>query len=395
MIGAASLVVALGAALSALPPPPPWLSVPPGFDTVARLYEVPANPVISEREYIFDLGAALTVRDCPAGVWRGRALYRNHIGGELRYEGTFLACFPYGMGVARYPDGSAWAGMVDSFQRIGAPTLVTDTVRLAVPEGGGTLIMPNGAMQTGFRRAGLPLGPDPLLYAREPADAEHLQQVTRLMALLDGADGQHATQTLMDATWARSGTTPLPPQTPVLGRGNTPGRPPAGPDPLPVAGGGGLPQLGGVLLPSVPSLGAPPPRPQPAPYTPPTAQPLLGGSPNPMTSSAGLVSAPSGSEPGRCLTGNWRRPNCGDGREATVRFSGGDRGQGEFRDNDCARVCPDGRSFSFDYQIVAPGVMQVDYTSGQICGQPVTPRGGRQPFTCAPGALKFGNDYTR
>lgn len=101
----------------------------------------------------------------------------------------------------------------------------------------------------------------------------------------------------------------------------------------------------------------------------------------------------SGGGSSSCLNGTWERSICGGTKKAIVTFN---NGTGTFQDEDCSGICSSpGRYFTFTYTILSSSEMQVNYTSGQICGQSNVPTGGVQPYSCNGNTLQFGNAYTR
>ena len=115
--------------------------------------------------------------------------------------------------------------------------------------------------------------------------------------------------------------------------------------------------------------------------------------------SGGSTGTPSAAYP--CLSGAWFRGVCSGNLNARVTFSGGDSGESTFADQDCNNVCFDyegtyGRFFRFNYRVTSQNMMQIDYTSGGICGRDALPNGGSQSFSCnSDGTLTFGNVYQR
>ena len=110
-------------------------------------------PVARDQPLEFDLAAGVPLAGCPAGMWSGTVRYLGHAGGAIDYTGEMYRCFAFGRGTARYPDGSRYEGTVAAYLDGAVESLTTDNVRMAVREGAGRHVRPDGeVMQRIFLR---------------------------------------------------------------------------------------------------------------------------------------------------------------------------------------------------------------------------------------------------
>lgn len=372
---------------------------PEAFKPVDKVLPLESGPREAYEPFDLDLAAGVALEGCPAGVWDGKVRFLNHVGGTVEWRGQFLRCFPFGEGVALYPDGSTYTGTVASYLADDGKVLTAATVRMAVREGRGAHLRADGKASDGLFKRGAP--------AEGEGDGR-LKAFNAALATLERAAPSAETVAAVDAGAAapdkpkkkkpkKKGFFDTFKDSALGNLGNL--------DKMAKGGGlgGGLGGAVGVDVlaqkavekaavdaavttlkgdAGIPDAGTAPPAALPSPV------PAGGGYDTP-------AAAGGGGKGGKCLRGTFRRSICNGAAIAEVGFSGGASGTGWFQDADCAGVCPQGRRFEFSYTINADGTMRITYTAGQVCGQPAAPTGGDQPFACDGDALRFGNDYTR
>ncbi len=159
-----------------------------------------------------DLATGITLGSCPAGVWNGRASFVGHAGGTLEWEGRFWRCFPFGAGVAVYPNGTRHNGTVNGYLRSpAAPGLLlgpaalafrldADSVRLAVREGRGGFTRADGSvLQAEFLRG------EPLEAGKvDKGQAVRLKAFAAALTMLDGQARQAEQLAVREAAVAQA-----------------------------------------------------------------------------------------------------------------------------------------------------------------------------------------------
>lgn len=314
---------------------------PEGFKPIDKVLPLETGPLGARAPIEFDFAEGTPLDQCPAGLWQGTVTFVGHVGGDVEFTGTFLRCFPFGEGEARYPDGSTYVGMVNSYTLGDLAHLDASNTRMAVREGSGTHTRADGAVVNKAFKRGTPIDDrnDPRILAFGATVADLGQRAGVAATASKGGKSKKNSGNLLDqindALKGATGANAATKRDAASGKyGNQP-------SPAPSAQGGG-------------GSGA------------------------------------------SCLTGTFQRRICGNSNmTAEVAFSGGQRGTGYFKDQDCAMVCPQGRRFDFGYTLNGDGTMRIDYTGGQICGAPTTPNGGNQAYSCSGSNLSFGNDYQR
>lgn len=377
------VIVALGLALNAAAGPAEFKhKVPDEFRPLDKVLPLETGPLVARSAIDFDLAEGTTIDDCPQGVWTGSVRYLGHAGGTVEYTGTFLRCFPFGSGEVRYPDGSTYLGQVNSYVLGDASTLDARNSRMAVREGRGRFTRADGTVaDRSFKRGtAADSADDGRIVAFRAAVAALEQQAGAPLPAPDGAPLASSAPTTKPAKKKSGG---------FLGElEKLAGGTLAGVDKLDKKGVDAMGKLktssdkadGKVAA----AMGEASAIPSPFPATSTPATPLPGQFVQPQARGAAS-----------CLTGTWQRRICGGATVAELGFSGGSDGRGYFKDADCAAVCPQGRRFDFRYALASDGTLRLEYTGGQVCGEPLLPQGGQQPFECAGSTLRFGADFRR
>lgn len=354
--------------------------VPDAFQPLDEVLPMASGPLEQRDPLEFDLAAGGALAQCPPGLWTGSVTYRGHAGGDVEYTGTFLRCFPFGTGKVRYPDGTSYEGQVNSYVQGDLTRFDATNTRMATREGRGRFTKADGKVLDRSFVGGT---------AADDANDARIVAFRSALARLEPLAGV----TLGPVAGASAAAAPAPKKQKTSGGflgelEKLAGGTLAGVDKLDQKGVAtmakakvGADQVDGKVTAAMSEASA-----MPSPF--PAASP-------PVTPLPGRFESPQSRGAGSCLTGTWQRRICGGAKLAEVGFSGGAAGTGYFKDADCAAVCGQGRRFDFQYRVEGDGVLRIDYTRGQVCGEPALPQGGQQPFSCAATSLQFGNQFQK